>query len=135
MDEYREQTGSCMFCGQNRIIEMSEDEWLDRIQKTNRSGKTIADYMASRECSCRDGMEWRAEQESMEQAVQNIEILFGEKYPEVADILTNAVELIGGKKIKRITVMTPEKYQATMEKKRASIRIHFKEVNETEMTT
>ena len=135
MSEYRQQTGCCAFCGQNRVIEMSEDEWLDRIQKTNRSGQNIADYMACRECTCRDGREWRAEQESIEKAHENIEGLFGENYPEIVDALSQNVGAVWERKIKRITVMTPEKYQATMERKKNAIRIHFKETRETEMTT
>jgi len=135
MSDYREQTGSCMFCGQSRIIEMTEDEWLERIQKTNKSGATIADYMASRECNCRNGQEWRDKQENIEQAHSNIDMIFGEKYPEVADILSKSVEMIAEGVIRKITIMTPEKYQALMEKKRGSISVRLKEINETELTT
>ena len=41
----RTKTGACRFCGQTKLITLSEDEWLDRIQKTNDPVRLEADVL------------------------------------------------------------------------------------------
>lgn len=45
--EQRTVNGACRFCGQIRMITLPEDEWLERIRKTNKDGNEVADDLAT----------------------------------------------------------------------------------------
>lgn len=133
-DEIKSVTGTCQFCGQIRMIEKSEDEWLELIQKMNKSGKYIADFLATIECTCRDGLEWRAEQGVLKKAGEHIEFIFRDEYPEIADILQETKELIWHQQIKKIQIITPENYSARMIRSKGQLKVFFEKKNVTEMT-
>lgn len=133
-DETRTKNGACRFCGQIRMIEMTEDEWLDQIQKTNKSGDELADDIATLNCSCRQGSDYRAEMLIISRCEENIELMFREKLPEIADIFQEAKTLVQKQVLKKITVTTHDGGTATMYKKSGSLCVRYVETHETEMS-
>lgn len=101
--------GICRYCGQTMFTEWEEDKWLDVIQKNNMSPQDIADENATLACKCKQGLGYRKRKEAVKTCGDNIEAMFREHYPEVADILQEAKELVyGGNCIKKLTVTMPE---------------------------
>ena len=98
-------TGACRFCGQTKLITLTEDEWLERIQKTGDAAEDIADEIATEGCSCKVGSDWRADHYVMDQCRENVEAMFREEFEEVADILQEAVPMVYNQQIKKISVM------------------------------
>ena len=133
-NETRTVTGACRFCGQIRIIDMTEEEWLDRIQKENKGAETIADDMATLSCNCKQGSDWRADMLIISRCEENIELMFREKLPEIADIFQDAKTLVQKQMLKKITVTTHDGGTATMYKKSGSLCVRYVETHETEMS-
>ena len=126
--------GACKFCGQIKMITLSEDEWLERIKKENKAGETIADEIATEECNCKEGADFRADHYVIQQCRQNIEDMFRENYEEVADILQEAVPMVYYQTVKKVTVVTPEHGVATMTRSGGNMKIKFSQKHETELT-
>ena len=126
--------GACKFCGQIKMITLSEDEWLERIKKENKAGATIADEIATEECNCKEGADFRADHYVIKQCRQNIEDMFRENYEEVADILQEAVPMVYYQTVKKVTVVTPEHGVATMTRSGGNMKIKFSQKHETELT-
>ena len=126
--------GACRFCGQVRMITLSEDEWLERIRKTNKKAEEIADGLATEQCDCNQGSGWRADHYVMEQCRKDIEDMFREDYEEIADLLQEAVPMIYHQQIKRISITTPEHGVATMTRSGGNMKIKFTQKHETELT-
>lgn len=134
MSEIRPVTGACPFCGQQRIVEMSEDEWLTWIQETNKDAEELANEVAADQCHCREGQEWRSERKVLEHCRQNIEAMFREKNPEIADVLQEARPLIWSQKLKRLSVTTHEGGVASIYRTGGNIEIKFLQKSETKLT-
>ena len=126
--------GQCRFCGQIRMITLPEDEWLERIRKTNETGEDIADDLATEQCTCKDGSDYRADHYVMDQCRQNIEDQFREDYEEIADLLQEAVPMIYYQQIKKISITTPEHGVATMTRSGGNMKIKFSQKHEIELT-
>lgn len=126
--------GACRFCGQVRMITLSEDEWLERIRKTNKKAEEIADDLATEQCDCNQGSDWRADHYVMDQCRQNIEAMFRKDYPDIADLLLEAVPMIYYQEIKRISITTPEQGTASMVRSGGNMKIKFTQKHETELT-
>ena len=134
MSEERTVNGAYRFCGQIRMITLPEDEWQDRIRKTNEDETVIADELATERCSCIDGSDWRTDHYVMDQCRQNIEDMFREEHEEIADLLQEAVPMIYHQQVKRITVITPEHGIASMTRSGGNMKIKFVQKHETELT-
>ena len=132
--EQRTVNGSCRYCGQIKMITLPEEEWLERIQKTNKTGTAIADELATEQCDCREGSDWRADHYVMDQCRQNIEDMFREDQPDIAEILLEAVPMVYYQQIKKISVTTPEHGVATMNRSGGNMKIKFSQKHETELT-
>ena len=126
--------GACRFCGQVKMIALSEDEWLEKIKETNKEATQIADDLATEQCDCTQGSDWRADHYVMEQCRKNIEDMFREDYEEIADLLQEAVPMIYHQQIKRISITTPEHGVATMTRSGGNMKIKFTQKHETELT-
>lgn len=79
--------GTCNFCGQTRYVDLP-DSTPENVEAEE------ACHQATVECSCKDGSDWRATQLVIERCSDNIELLFREDYPEIADILQDAKGII-----------------------------------------
>lgn len=126
--------GSCRYCGQIKMITLTEDEWLERIQRTNQDGDTIADTLATEQCTCKEGSDWRADHYVMDQCRENIEDMFRQDYEEIADLLQEAVPMVYYQQIKRLSITTPEHGVATMHRTGGNMKIKFSQKHETELT-
>lgn len=135
MVETREKTGCCKFCGQLRIIEKTEDEWLDIIQKTNQDAQQIADEEATLSCNCKEGSDYRAEEWILQKCHDNIEIMFRDNNPEIADVLQEAKRMVYRQNVKKINVSTYDGGTASMFRKQGDIVVRYTETHETEMQT
>lgn len=120
-------TGYCNFCGQGKVVEIP-DETPEHIRDEE------ANHSASIECHCKEGSDWRANMLVIEKCYDNIEMMFRENYPDIADILQDAKGIVYNGDIKRITCVTPEGGIAAMYKKGGSIELKFTEKHETTMT-
>ena len=126
--------GACRFCGQVKMITLTEDEWLEWFRKTNKKEEEIADALATEQCDCNQGSDWRADRYVMEQCRKNIEEMFRKDYEEIADLLQEAVPMIYYQQIKRISITTPEHGVATMTRSGGNMKIKFTQKHETELT-
>lgn len=135
MSEMIEKTGVCRFCSQVRMIERTEDEWLDLIARTNAKGQDVADYLAVLECNCREGADFRTEQRIFQEAKENIDTMFGEEYPEIADTFQNLKAAIWHNQLKRVKISTHENEVAEMSRTQNRIRIAMTRKKQSEMIT
>lgn len=133
MNELVERTGACQFCGQIRLVEKQEKEWLQLQKKYNADEDIVANIEASKDCMCVAGREWREQQKVIEETERNIELMFREEFPEIADIFQEAKTPVWLNRIKKITVTTAEHRTATMQKTKGSIMLQLKEVKNTEL--
>ena len=125
--------GSCRYCGQIKMITLTEDEWLEKIRQTNQDANDIADTLVTEQCSCREGQDWRRDHYAMDQCRQKIEDKFREDYPDIADMLLEAVPMIYYQEIKRISISTQEHGTASMIRSGGNMKIKFSQKHETEM--
>lgn len=130
-------TGECMFCGQTAIIDHTEDEWLELIKKYNQKPQTMANEYATRTCNCQKGQAWRDMKDALEICGRNIELMFEENFPEVAEILKEAMPLVYGAKILRKVSVTIGDDQgiATLAYGKTGLEVEHKKVLQTKLTT
>lgn len=134
-DQRIEKTGTCRFCGQVRMVSLKEDEWLDRIRETGRSGTDIADFVAAQNCNCKDGEAFRLEQRVFEECEGNIEIMFGESLPEIADVFQRLKAAVWHEQIRSVVIRTPNDITATMAKGNGTIKLKYVEKKCSELVT
>lgn len=134
METIRPKAGICKFCGQSKMIDLTEDKWLERIAQTNQDPQEIADCLATEGCNCKEGSDWRADRYVLQQCEENIEAMFREKYPEIADIFQAAKARIWYQTLKKITCSTHESGTAAMYRSGGNIEIKFIQKNETKLT-
>lgn len=132
--EERTVNGACRFCGQVRMITLPESEWLERIQKENKDGPAIADELATEECDCKQGADYRADHYVMEQCRQNIEAMFRKDHAEIAELFQGAVAAVYYQKIARISAITPERGVAIMSRNGGNMDLKYTEKHETKLT-
>lgn len=77
------QTAPCRFCGQ--MVQFAEDEDLTEPQ---------AQEMATMNCSCDDAVEYQKEKNRKENALKNVEKLFGREAPQEKRIREDVVKLL-----------------------------------------
>ena len=128
-------TGMCRFCKQLRLVELSEDEWLQLIQQEDADPEQITGEIATLECNCPDGDSYRTEKRELKNCEQIIEDLFRESYPDIADIFQEAKECVHHHAIKKITVTTNESGTASMTKKAQGIAVGYSQTRKTEIIT
>lgn len=89
------QVGYCDDCGQGK-----------QFQTSGGVAQDLLNEWATDECSCAAGADRRKLKRSQERAEANIEKLFGEKFPETAEVLKVALPHIILDRIDCITVKT-----------------------------
>ena len=128
-------TGACRFCGQIMAVEKSEAEWLDLIRETNKDAEQLADEEATRQCRCYEGTAYRKETAILKEAEVNIEMMFRDNLPEIADTFQAVKEFVQQNKIKKISISTHENGTASMVRREGNIKIDYRETKKTELTT
>ena len=89
------QIGYCSACGQAKQFQTSGGVKQDLLNE-----------WATEECKCEEGKERRQMKKSHEKAIKNIDKLFGERFPETAQILKDALEFVIMDVIDSITIKT-----------------------------
>ena len=117
------------------MIQRTEDEWLDLIAEKNARGQDIADYLAALECNCKEGADFRTEQRIFQEAAENIDIMFGDDYPEIADTFQKLKAAIWHNQLKQIKISTHENEVAEMSRTQNRIRIAMTRKKQSEMIT
>ena len=120
-------TGICNFCGQTRMVELPDSTSEAFLTEE-------ACSQASMECNCKEGSGWRAEMLVIEKCSENIEMMFRDSYPEIADIFQEAKMLIYNGTFKKITCSTATSGTALMFMRGGSIIIRFVQQNKTELS-
>lgn len=94
--------GCCKFCGQNVIIEETEDlrnEYPDECRdlsdaETDNEEMRAADTLATLVCRCKDGKDYRDFRRRIRTCADQIEAMFRESYPSIADALQETKEFV-----------------------------------------
>ncbi len=120
-------TGTCNFCGQTKLIELPDD-----TPEAIRTEEAIME--ATLHCNCREGSDWRASRWVIEKCSDNIEMMFRDNMPEIADLLQEGKSIVYNGLVKRITCTTPDGGVAAMYKKGGSVELKYTEKKETTMT-
>ena len=94
-------TGTCNFCGQTKLIELPDD-----TPEAIRTEEAIME--ATLHCNCREGSDWRASRWVIEKCSDNIEMMFRDNMPEIADLLQEGKSIVYNGLVKRITCVTPD---------------------------
>jgi len=129
--------GTCGFCGQTRMIEMSESEWKQKAEAAGITEHELADREATETCNCVSGANYRERIMALNIANDLIEGMFRNHYPEVADVLQEAKGIVyGGRTIRKITVTMPgEAGSATISYGKSGIKVEHRKVLHEEATT
>lgn len=126
-------TGCCMACGQTKLIEIDEYEaaGLDEEQL-----QRIADREATKGCLCKEGYMLRDKWAIIDECSDNIESMFRENYPYIADLFQEAKEPVYEHVIRKINVQTQDgSGTAVMYRKGKTIELKFAERKETTLAT
>ena len=97
------QVGYCNDCGQAR-----------QFQTSGRVEQSQLDEWATEECTCAAASERRMIKKRQERANDNIDKLFGEKFPETAAVLQTALPFLIKDQIESITIKTGYDIDAKM---------------------
>ena len=102
--------GACRFCGQNKMIEVPNGYTQEEI-----------DEEVTCECKCDEAKAYQEKKEREERLeAQKLSAkgttfeLFHNDFPEVEEILNNAIPLLVTKKVKKMTINTGTKVTATI---------------------
>lgn len=119
--EKSQTVGVCKFCGQSRVYDYTPED---------------PDLEATRDCHCYEGGPWREREKVLNAAEQNIDAMFGDHFPEVAEAFQALKENVYDGKIGRITIKLPGGATARLWMPSASaMKVDFKQTTVTELST
>jgi len=129
--------GTCAFCGQERLIEWPEEDpdggEFDQVEEA--ASAYLTERLATEQCTCREGQEFRDRKRVISACKRNIEDTFRDSYPEVADIMQEVKELIYDGSIGRVTIRVGENGTAKIYRAKDGIKIEFEKRLKTELLT
>ena len=128
MSEIKEMYGECKFCGQQFL--------LTEIPINEDGSAPDFNELATMKCDCKEGREYRDKTNDLEEAFENIKVLFA-KFPETtSDFLKEAAIAVRSKFVDRVTVKLSDEVTATVKLKGCDhIAIERKKTEKTEMET
>lgn len=121
-------TAACPFCGQMRMVQIPDD-----IPEECRDAAAQSEAILC--CDCREGESARQRYRIMSIAQENIEGMFRNKYPDIADLLLQAVEMIYERTVKKITVTEPGGGVASMHFSKSGIVVEWRVTKKQEAAT
>ena len=117
--------GACRFCGQNKMIEVPNGYTQEEI-----------DEEVTCECKCDEAKAYQEKKEREERLeAQKLSAkgttfeLFHNDFPEVEEILNNAIPLLVTKKVKKMTINTGTKVTATIGISKGTIKVERTETS------
>lgn len=105
-----EKTGVCRFCGQHKVVEVPDYMSEEEINEE-----------ASKECYCVDAkaykqakeLEIMIEQQKMSAKGTTLQ-LFHEEYPDIENLLNEAIDALAAHKFKKVTISTDDGVTASI---------------------
>lgn len=113
--------GTCRFCGQTRVYDWELDD---------------PDEEATKDCVCRDGEAYRERSRVLTAAGENIEAIFGEKMPDVAEVFQGLKGQVYDGRIGTVTIKLPGGAAARISMPSASaMKVEYIKTTVTELST
>lgn len=113
--------GNCEYCGEAKMIEVSEDVTQEEIDK-----------QVLENCSCPMATNIRDRKQQKEQFISNIEEMLEEKHPDIAKLFKDSIGIIQDNKIKKLTVNTYGNYTARISKTKDGIKVELEKKQKNE---
>lgn len=127
--EYVSRYGNCIYCGQSRMIEVFEGD----LAKAS-SEEEYVNLLATEKCECQEARSQRHIKQQTLKAKSFVNNYFGKDFPEVAEILSNAVEQIINGKFDKITIDTGCKVKGIVQiNSKGNIKVQRKATNDSVM--
>lgn len=106
--------GFCRYCNEQKIVEVPDN-----------ATEEIINQEATRTCDCPGAKEAREREYQKEACIANIDEMLGEKYPEIAGLLKDSIDIIQSAKIKKITVNTHFSQTIRLQKTKDGIKVEL----------
>ena len=106
-DMARTKIGYCHYCGESRMIEEPENS-------THELDQSEIDEIATWECTCQAARKAREKEEQRMTCVGNIQDLIYNEYPDVAEILTECIQLVQDGVIGKVIFSTTDGRKLTL---------------------
>lgn len=119
--------GFCRFCGNSRMVQVDGDPDDYTRQELN--------DMASLQCNCPKAIEWRDQTGRKEEMIRSINATMREQWPNVAELLIEAIDLIQMNFIKRITVQIDTIYTVKLMRQGEGLKLQIQDKRQTEVTS
>lgn len=116
-EENKERIGACRFCGQ--LCRISEEQYQDYTANPangDADPEEILNWLATLNCTCEDARAQQRVEISKDETFDNIEKLFGENNPEIAEILKNAAILMYEGKMSKMSLQIGKYTKGTIAK-------------------
>lgn len=116
-EENKERIGACRFCGQ--LCRISEEQYQDYTANPANSDadpEDILNWIATMNCTCEDGRAEQAQQISKDETFDNIDKLFKEDHPEIAELLKSAAVLMYNQKMVKLSIQIGKYTKGTITK-------------------
>lgn len=127
--EYVSRYGNCIYCGQSRMVEVFEGD----LAKAS-SEEEYVNLLATEKCECQEARSQRHIKQQTLKAKSFVNNYFGKDFPEVAEILSNAVEQIINGKFDKITIDTGCKVKGIVQiNSKGNIKVQRKATNDSVM--
>lgn len=86
-------TGECIYCGQIRQVNVPEGTPKEEVNRA-----------ATLNCECEESIKVYKLEEMKSAAEKNIDFLFREEYPEIANLIKAALPAISKRKLEKVTI-------------------------------
>ena len=127
-------TGTCRFCGQTMMVDY--DSFTEEMAEKIKNGMSVDD-IATNECKCPEGMEYRNVEKCKEDAKANAESLFkidfDVPFPDekakrkniaLLDLMNIIIDNIAAGTIKKVTLNIDKRVKATISDKPDKIEVN-----------
>ena len=127
--EYVNKYGNCIYCGQSRMVEVFEGD----LEKAS-SEEEYVNLLATEKCECQEARTQRHIKQQTLKAKSFVNNYFGKDFPEVAEILSFAVEKVVEGKFSKITIDTGCKVKGIVQiNSKGNIKVQKKATNDSVM--
>lgn len=119
--------GFCRFCGNSRMVQVDGDPDEYTPEELN--------HLAALQCTCAGSIDWKEQTGRKEEMIRNINSTMGEQWPQVAQLLIEAIDLIQQNFLKRITVQIDTIYTVKLQRQGEGLKLEIQDKRKTEVTS
>lgn len=119
--------GFCRFCGNSRMVQVDGDPDDYTQDELN--------HLAALQCNCPKSIEWKDQTGRKEEMIRSINATMREQWPNVAELLIEAIDLIQMNFIKRITVQIDTIYTVKLMRQGEGLKLQIQDKRQTEVTS